>query len=103
MLSEHAQFPDDRKNGTEAAVWEALARIQTNRLKVARNLSQWFEECRMYHRKDGKVVADNDDLMKATHYLLMMLRYATAEERAPQKQDRYARRRNARPHTWMAA
>jgi phage terminase large subunit-like protein len=103
MLSEHAQFPDDRKNGTEAAVWEALARMQTNRLKVARHLSQWFEECRMYHRKDGKVVADNDDLMKATHYLLMMLRYATAEERAPQKQDRYARRRSARNHTWMAA
>jgi phage terminase large subunit-like protein len=103
MLSEHAQFPDDRKNGTEAAIWEALARMQTNRLKVDRNLHQWFEEFRSYHRKDGKVVAEFDDLMKATHYLLMMLRYAQADEDAPQRQDRYTRRRANRATTWMAA
>jgi len=104
MLSEHAQFPDDRKNGTEAAVWDALARMQTGRLKVARHLSQWFEEFRSYHRKDGKVVAEFDDLMKATHYLLMMLRYAVAGESAPQKKDRYARRRGRYSSTtWMSA
>lgn len=103
MLSEHAQFPDDRKNGTEAAVWEALARMQTGRLKVDRNLHQWFEEFRSYHRKDGKVVAEFDDLMKATHYLLMMLRYAVASEHAPQKQDRYTRRRGNRATSWMSA
>ncbi len=101
MLSEHAQFSDDRKNGTEAAVWDALARMQTGRLKVARHLVQWFEEFRSYHRKDGKVVAEFDDLMKATHYGLMMLRYATAGEAAPQKQDRYSRRRQRL--SWMAA
>lgn len=104
MLSEHAQFPDDRKNGTEAAVWETLARMQTNRLKVDRNLSQWFEEFRNYHRKEGKIVAEFDDLMKATHYGLMMLRYAQAGESAPMKEDRYRRRRQAyRAHTWMSA
>jgi hypothetical protein len=58
--------------------------MQTNRLKVDRNLHQWFEEFRSYHRKDGKVVAEFDDLMKATHYLLMMLRYSQADEDAPQ-------------------
>jgi len=104
MLSEHAQFPDDRKNGVEAAVWETLGRMQTGRLKVNRNCHQWFEEFRNYHRKDGKIVAEFDDLMKATHYLLMMLRYAVAGENAPQKQDRYSRRRNRYARgSWMAA
>jgi hypothetical protein len=103
MLSEHAQFPDDRKNGVEAAVWETLARMQTNRLKVDKNLHQWFEEYRSYHRKEGRIVAEFDDLMKATHYLLMMLRYSVADEDAPQKQDRYSRRRSTRANTWMAA
>jgi phage terminase large subunit-like protein len=105
MLTEHAQFPDDRKNGSEAAVWEALARMQTGRLKVDRNLHQWFEEFRSYHRKDGKIVAEFDDLMKATHYLLMMLRFAVADGDAPQKQDRYSRRRGAhgRNTTWLSA
>jgi hypothetical protein len=28
LLSEHAQYPDDRKNGTEAAVMETLSRMQ---------------------------------------------------------------------------
>lgn len=103
MLSEHAQFPDDRKNGTEAVVWEALARMQTGRLKVDRNLHQWFEEFRNYHRKEGKIVAEFDDLMKATHYLLMMLRYALADANAPQKPDRYSRRRSSRNHSAWAA
>lgn len=103
MLQEHAQFSDDRKNGTEAAVWEALGRMQTGRLKVNRNLHRWFEEFRSYHRKDGKVVAEFDDLMKATHYGLMMLRFATATANAPRKDDRYTRRRSARNHSWMAA
>jgi hypothetical protein len=30
----------------------------------------------LYHRKDGKVVKEGDDLLCATRYALMMLRYA---------------------------
>jgi hypothetical protein len=29
-----------------------------------------------YHRKDGKVVKEMDDLMSATRYALMMIRFA---------------------------
>jgi hypothetical protein len=41
------------------------------------HLHDWFEEFRLYHRKEGKVVKENDDLMAATRYAIMMLRYAT--------------------------
>lgn len=47
------------------------------RIKVFGGLDDWFEEFRLYHRKDGKVVKLQDDLMAATRYALMMLRYAT--------------------------
>ncbi|WP_313329460.1 terminase large subunit domain-containing protein [Comamonas sp.] len=46
------------------------------RIKVFSNLADWFDEFRLYHRKDGKVVKLQDDLMAATRYAFMMLRYA---------------------------
>ena len=55
---------------------EMLNRMQTGRLKVAAHLSQWFEEFRMYHRKDGRIVKEYDDLLCATRYGLMMLKHA---------------------------
>jgi len=39
-------------------------------------LNEWFEEFRLYHRKDGRVHKEGDDLMSATRYAVMMLRYA---------------------------
>ena len=53
-----------------------LDRMKTGRLKVAAHLSDWWEEFRMYHRQDGKVVKERDDLLSATRYALMALRYA---------------------------
>ena len=50
--------------------------MQDGRLKVDETLSDWFDEKRLYHRKDGKVVKMNDDLLCATRYAIMMLRYA---------------------------
>lgn len=76
MLDIHAQFEDDRKNGIEASLMDMMDRMQTGRLKIARHLTEWFEEFRLYHRKDGKVVKERDDLMSATRYGLMMLRFA---------------------------
>jgi phage terminase large subunit-like protein len=59
----------------EAGLTLMFDRIQTGRLKVAKHLTDWFEEFRLYHRKDGLVVRENDDLMSATLKLLMMLRH----------------------------
>ena len=75
MLPEHAQFPDDRGNGVEAGIFEMVDRMQTARLKVSKHLEDWFEEFELYHRKDGIVVKVRDDLLSATRYALMSLRY----------------------------
>jgi len=62
--------------GVEAglqAIWE---RMRSGRFKVFRGLDDWFEEFRMYHRKDGKVVPLKDDIMSATRYAHQSLRNA---------------------------
>ena len=63
----------------EPIVDEMLERMQTGRFKVFCHLSEWFEEKRSYHRKDGKIVPKRDDIMKATQYALMMKRYAATK------------------------
>jgi phage terminase large subunit-like protein len=103
MLSEKAQFPDDRGNGLEAGITEMLELIQTGRLKADRNLHDWFEEYRTYHRKDGKVVKEREDLVSATRYAVMMWRYAQPLVRPEEKRDRYAKPRLKHAGaTWMS-
>lgn len=75
MLPEHAQFPDG-SNSTEAAIMQLAERMTTGRFKVAAHLSEWFEEFRAYHRKDGQIVKLRDDLMSATQKGIMALRFA---------------------------
>jgi hypothetical protein len=87
MLFERAQF-EDGSFGLEAGVSALLDRMQTNRFKVARHLSDWWEEFRMYHRKDGIIVKERDDLMSATRYACMMLRFAETDK----KESRWVRR-----------
>lgn len=62
MLKDRATF-EDGSNGVEAGVMDMLERMQTGRWKVFSNLDEWFQEFRLYHRKDGKVVKKADDLM----------------------------------------
>jgi phage terminase large subunit-like protein len=82
MLHEMAQFAETDEQTTtskvsvEAGLADMLDRMLTGRLRVASHLTEWFDEFRLYHRKDGKVVKEYDDLLSATRYLLMMLRYA---------------------------
>jgi phage terminase large subunit-like protein len=83
MLSKSARYPkvpgEDEKGGpqpVEPIVNEVLERMGTGRIKVFANLSEWFEEKRSYHRKDGLIVARRDDILKATFYAVMMRRYA---------------------------
>lgn len=74
------QKEGDGGSGLEAGLMNMYDRMQTGRLKVARHLTDWFEEYKMYHRKDGLVVAELDDLLSATRYALMMLRKATTKQ-----------------------
>ena len=63
-------------NGVEAGLMDMLDRMQTGRFKVAEHLGDFWEEIRLYHRKDGKVVKLNDDVLSAVRYGCMMLRHA---------------------------
>jgi phage terminase large subunit-like protein len=75
MLGSHATFPDG-STGVEAGLFDMLERMQTGRFKVFAHLNDWFEEFRLYHRKDGKVVKEGDDLMAATRYGVMSIRHS---------------------------
>lgn len=77
MLHEHAQTLEGG-NSVEPAVSDMITRMKTGRLKVAAHLNDWWEEFRLYHRKDGQIVKERDDLMSATRYGLMMLRNAAS-------------------------
>jgi hypothetical protein len=80
MLKERATF-EDGGSGVEAGVIGILDRMQTGRFKVFRHLADWFAEKRHYHRKDGKIVKERDDLISATRYAVMMLRFAEVERK----------------------
>lgn len=75
MHSQHAQFLDG-SNSTEIGVLQMKERMDTGRLKVFETCGDWFEEFRMYHRKEGLIVKEDDDLMSATRQAIMMLRIA---------------------------
>lgn len=86
MLKDRATHaPDPGKpegsggNGVEAGLMEMLDRMQTGRFKVFAGLDDWLQEFRLYHRKDGRVVKERDDLMSATRYGLMMKRKAIVQ------------------------
>lgn len=67
-------------NAVEAGLFAVYERMTTGRLKVFSTLTSWFDEYRLYRRKDGKVVKENDHLMDATRYLIMTgPEYATTE------------------------
>jgi phage terminase large subunit-like protein len=75
MLPSHATF-EAGGYGLNASVEELLGRMETGRFKVAQHLHEWWAEFMTYHRKEGKIVAKKDDLMSATRYAVMMLRFA---------------------------
>jgi hypothetical protein len=50
-----------------------LTRMQTGKFKVFKHLNDWF------NRKDGLVVKEGDDLMAATRYAIMTLRYTSTK------------------------
>ncbi len=77
LLPERATF-DDGTNGVEAGLSDMLQRMQTGRWKVFSTCTEWFEEFRLYHRKDGRIVKERDDLISASRYALMMKRHARA-------------------------
>ena len=61
MMIDHAQF-EDKGVSVEAGLMDWLDRMRGQRFKVFSDVSaDFWEEFRLYHRKDGKVVAEGDD------------------------------------------
>src|SRR5215470_19198119 len=58
-------------------------RPHEDRFKVFATASDWFAEKRGYHRRNGLIVKQRDDLLDATRCAVMMRRFARTEPRAP--------------------
>src|SRR5262245_50087857 len=69
MLPDFAHYLEgtgQKSVSVEAGLMDMLQRMQSGRFKVFKYHNDWWEEFRLYHRKDGKVVKEGDDLMCAT-------------------------------------
>lgn len=97
MCPEKATF-EDGTNGVEAGVLDMLERMQTWRWKVFSTCRIWLEEFRTYHRKDGKIVKERDDVLSASRYALMMKRFAEVDR---QETERLARPQFRPQGAWM--
>ena len=107
LMGQPAQFAPDAKPeprtvgrgnmalvSVERGLTEMLQRMETGRFKVFADCTKWFEEKRLYHRKDNQVVKKDDDLMDATRCCIMVL----PSWRVPQPK----RKRRRRPGNWRA-
>ena len=94
MMPGRATF-EDGTNGVEAGISLMLTMMQTGRFRVARHLRDVFEEISLYHRRDGKVVKEGDDVISAIRYGVMMRRYADTPPR-------YRASQGEAISTWMA-
>lgn len=88
MLPTHFTNPPvskegDGGNAVEPGLQAMLTAMECGRFKVMDTPGNqaWFQEYRLYHRKDGIVVKHNDDLMSATRYAYQSRRFAAAKVR----------------------
>jgi phage terminase large subunit-like protein len=92
--------------GVEAGVVDMLDRMQTGRWKVFSTCTHWLEERRLYHRKDGVIVKERDDVISASRYAYMMLRFAEVlDPDAGKARDRHRDRfyRDKTEKSWLTA
>ena len=69
-------------NSVEAGISDILDLMLTGRWKVFSHLAEWFDEFRIYHRKEGKIVKEFDDILSASRYARMMIRFAKNKREA---------------------
>ena len=75
MLPTHAQFAHGGYS-TEAGIMLMLTRFKAGTLKVAAGCYEWQDEFSTYHRKEGLIVKEYDDLLSATRIGIMQMRSA---------------------------
>ena len=85
MLKDKATF-EDGGNSVERGISEMLMLMQKQQFKVFSHLEPWFSEFRLYHRKEGKIHKEDEDLMDATRYAVMSIRHAISKQAALMQQ-----------------
>src|SRR5262245_12999645 len=78
--SHYAEGNGQKSVSVEAGLMDMLQRMESGRFKVFKHLEDCWQEFRLFHRKDGKIVKEGDDLMAATRYGIMMLRFASTKK-----------------------
>lgn len=81
MLPTHVTF-EDGSVGLEAGIMQMLTRMNEGRWKVFSTCQMWMNEFSLYHRKDGVIDKNNDDLISASRYAMMGRRFAKAVGRS---------------------
>lgn len=82
-------------NSVEAPLYDMLQRMQTGRWKVFNTCKEWLTERRMYHHDvKGKIVKQFDDVISASRYAYMMLRFAITKPVMAKKQSQVLGMRN---------
>lgn len=80
-LSKSARYKNDTGGGQ--AVWPIIETVReresTGRFKIFSTCTEYLDERRSYHVKEGHLARLRDDALKAAFYALMMLRYARTE------------------------
>tara|TARA_R100000808_G_scaffold7178_1_gene21178 strand:- start:358 stop:1914 length:1557 start_codon:yes stop_codon:yes gene_type:complete len=85
LLPEHFRNPPalgEKKgnNSIQTGLQKMVTMMEAGRFKVFSNLTAWWDEYRIYHYKDNKVVAMNDDYLSATRYAVMSSRFAQSND-----------------------
>jgi len=88
LLGKSARYRNDTGGGqpVEPIILEIQERARDGRLKVFAGCTEFFDEWRNYHRKDGKLTKTRDDVLKACFYAVMMKRYAVPRMRRSRPQ-----------------
>ena len=76
MAGSHATFPTGGYS-TEAGIALMAERFQSGRLRIAASCTELLDEYQNYHRKDGLLVKEGDDLLSALRIGVMDIRHAT--------------------------
>jgi hypothetical protein len=86
MSGSHATFSTGGYS-TEAGISDMQQRFQSGRLKIAAGCVELQEEYQNYHRKDGLLVKEGDDLLSALRIGVMAIRSAKPVPLGSRKSD----------------
>jgi hypothetical protein len=79
MMTSHAVNHGTKQNNIEPALEEMRALMFSGKLTIAGHNTELLEEIRHYHRdEDYRIVKQQDDLVSALRYAIMMRRHGKA-------------------------